>query len=507
MEMNESPNHDSADALNRQRLRSRTRRHRLTGLNAGVATALFFTLILMINYVSMHRYARFDLSRSGEHVLSGKTKALLASLEQPVHVTVFIQPDHQLFHVVYEDTVQLLRAYAEMAKGNLTMERIDPDRHPGRAEELINRFSLDRINVVVLEYAGRSRIVDLDDLAVVNYLPVASGGLPQPEAFLGEIALSSAIMALLEEQPPRVYFLQGYGERDFDDHDDYVGMSEIGQRIRRDFIELLPLNMAERNAIPEDADVLIIAGPSRAYPQAAVERIANFAERDGSLILLLNAETDAGFGDLLASWGVQSIDNIVVDPTRTVSGFDVLIPDYPDHPVTEHLDRMTSLFYWPRALPMLSSGDRDLDASDKPQARALVLSSDRAWAERDLDRQPYTFDKDIDLQGPLPLAVTIERGTGGPEALSLSLPRMAVFGDVDFISNNGLSGANADLFLNTLNWVLDRDQLLDIAARPFSSVRLMIDQQGMWRLFWIVVVGIPAVAALTGMGVWWRRRI
>jgi hypothetical protein len=220
--------------------------------------------------------------------------------------------------------------------------------------------------------------------------------------------------------------------------------------------------------------------------------------------LILDADTDAGLANTLIDWGIESIDNTLIDPARTVSGFDVMVSKYPVHPVTDSLENWATVFYWPRALPLREDNLRDA-AADKPQATPLVLSSERSWAELDSDLQPQ-FDEGIDRKGPLPIAVAVERGALASREMNLSRSRIVVIGDVDFIANNGLSGANADLFLNALNWVLDRDPLIDIAPKPAGPVRLMISREQHEALFWVVVVGVPGIAALAGVLMRWRRR-
>lgn len=503
MEM--TPDHEQRTEQQRRRFQARSRRRWFSGLHAGVASALMLAFVVMINTLSLQQFRRYDWSQTGQLQLSGKTVALLESLKETARVIVFIQPGHEVYHQLYDDTLNLLREYMHTANGRLVMERVDPDRNLGRAGELMDRFQLERANVIIIAYGDRFRVIDADDLATINYLPVASGGLPTVELFRGEQVITSSLFSLVEAEPARVYFLLGHGERDFEDHDPYVGLSAIGQFIRRDYIELTPLRFSERPDLPDDADALIIAAPLRALSTPAIERIATYANRAGRLILMLDADTDAGFGATLADWGIDSIDNTLIDPARTVSGFDVIVADYPTHPVTESLDDLASVFYWPRALPLLEDGQRD-EAVDKPQATPIVVSSERSWAERDPDLQPYQFDADLDRKGPLPIAVAVERGAVASREMNLSRSRIVVIGDVDFISNNGLSGANADLFLNALNWVLDRDPLIDIAPQAAGPIRLMISREQRKALFWVVVVGVPGLAATAGGIMWWRRR-
>jgi len=503
VEVNE---HRPARTATQIRLQARRRRHLLSGFNSSAAILLMLILVVMINYISSRNYLRFDWSRDQYYALSDKTKSLLKSLPERINISVFIQPGHEIYHHVYDDVINLLREY-EYASGNrIVVERIDPDRNIARSEELMTRLDLPGPNVVVFEFGERKKVVMADELLEMDYQPMVRGGTPEKVAFRGEQVFSSAILAITESERPRVYFLQGHGERDFNDRDDYVGLSGIGQEIRRDDIELDAFSFIRQNAIPEDADALIIAAPTRSFSVGELERIAAYLKREGRLILMLNSETDAGFGAMLNEWGIQSINNLVIDPTRTLSGFDLLVAEYADHPVAAQLAGITTVFYWPRALPLTPEDPEHPRAADEPKPAALAISSPNAWAEMDIEQRPYRFDADRDIKGPVPVAVAVERGPVESVAVDIRPMRTVVFGDVDFISNSGVSGGNGDLFMNALNWILERDQLMAVAPRPVNEARLMITRDQLATLFWVVVVAIPSGVTAIGLIVWWRRR-
>ena len=84
--------------------------------------------------------------------------------------------------------------------------------------------------------------------------------------------------------------------------------------------------------------------------------------------------------------------------------------------------------------------------------------------------------------------------------------RLVVIGDTTFAVNNSLVGGNPDLFLNAINWLLDRQTLLSIAAKPVQDVRLVMDRRQLSLLFAAVVVAMPALVALAGALMWLRRR-
>ena len=84
--------------------------------------------------------------------------------------------------------------------------------------------------------------------------------------------------------------------------------------------------------------------------------------------------------------------------------------------------------------------------------------------------------------------------------------RMVVIGDSDFASNSGLTGGAQDVFMSTLNWLLEREELIGIAPKPAQKVRLFITRPELNKLFWIVLLAVPGLFAAIGFAVWLRRR-
>jgi ABC-type uncharacterized transport system involved in gliding motility auxiliary subunit len=116
------------------------------------------------------------------------------------------------------------------------------------------------------------------------------------------------------------------------------------------------------------------------------------------------------------------------------------------------------------------------------------------------------YDRTYDRQGPVSLAAAAERGAAPSLDMDLRPSRLVVIGDTDFLSNGALSGGNTDLFLNSLNWLLEREQLMAIAPKPLEDLRLVISQEQVRRVFWTVVVILPGLLAILGAGIWWQRR-
>jgi hypothetical protein len=82
-----------------------------------------------------------------------------------------------------------------------------------------------------------------------------------------------------------------------------------------------------------------------------------------------------------------------------------------------------------------------------------------------------------------------------------------VFGCADFITNNRISaGGNLTIAISAINWLVDRDTQLNIAAKPIEKFQLALSQQELLRLRYSLLFALPAAFALLGIIVYWTRR-
>ncbi|MBC8207412.1 MAG: GldG family protein [Kiritimatiellales bacterium] len=475
----------------------KTRRHRLwIGLNTGAALLLAAVIVLMINYLSYRHYYRIDWSRTQRYALSPKTVSLLESLDKPVNITVFFQPGN----VLYEDIHNLLREY-QVHSDQLNIQWVDPDRDLALTEEMAVKYQVTEPNVVVFECEGRSEYERTDEIAQID----ASSGVERMMSFRGEQAFSSAIQGVVQKTSPTVYFLTGHGECDINSFDQRTGFSGIRQLIERDNANVRTLELSVEKQIPADCDVLIVASASQRMSDPEAELIGAWLRRSGRLMVLADAGRVSGLELLLRDWGVRLRNDVVLDPERTMTGREVFVSAYNRHPVTEKLGTTAAIFHLPRSV---ESGGAQARGADRPQVTPLAFSSDNSWSESQPDQSPAKYDEDTDdLPGPVSLAVAVEKGaTDGLLDMQIRPARIIVFGDSGFVSNGGLTGGDTSLFMSSLNWLLNREQLMAIAPKPINDTRLKLTRTDTRILFWSAIWGIPALAALLGITLWMRRR-
>ncbi len=472
----------------------------LSNLNVLAAIGLSLVLLLMVNYLALQNPVRMNWSGRTYYELSERTLNLLDELEQQVNVTVFFQEEHKLYY----DIENLLEEYQYHSR-NIHIEWVDPARDLARTEKLASKYGLTEAQVVVFDMGGKSKTVRQADLA--DFQMVDGRKEPVMTAFKGEQAFSSAIQELIQDETPVVYFLAGHGERRITDFDQLTGFSKIGTVILRDNLDVKELMLSGEQGVPENAAALVIPGPSKMLSSVEVEMIEDYLGRSGRVMVLLDALKETGLEPMLRRWGVSLRNDFVVDLENTLRGNDVHVRRYNPHPITMQMKSIVQ-FILPRSIePILPESQQD-DAPDRPSVSPLAMTSDKSWSETQVGETTAKFDENTgDLRGPFSLAVAVERGAAQTMLdVQIKPSRMVVIGDSDFVSNGSMVGGNQDLFMNALNWLLERDELMSIAPKPIEEVRLSLSRKQLRKWSWINVGGIPAIAVAVGFLVWLRRR-
>ncbi len=109
------------------------------------------------------------------------------------------------------------------------------------------------------------------------------------------------------------------------------------------------------------------------------------------------------------------------------------------------------------------------------------------------------------MVGPLTLGVSaagsVESGGAGKEA------RLVVIGDSMFASNKwaGLQ-RNGDLFLNTVHWLAEDEDLISIQPKSPANRRVILTESQQRELLWLSMIFLPGIVLMSGILLWLRRR-
>jgi ABC-type uncharacterized transport system involved in gliding motility auxiliary subunit len=480
----------------REVARSFSGRQARLGSLAAASIVVVLGILVAINYLASRHNKRWDLTAAKQFSISDQTRKVLEGLQKPVHIRVFDRSEG------FPRFRERLDEYQYVSK-QVSVEYLDMERRPA----LANQFQVQTPGTVVIEYEGRTEKVTSD----------------------GEQELTNGVIKVVQGKQHKIYFVQGHGEKSTDSSE-RTGYSTIGASLASDNFLTDKLVLAQQKEVPADASVLIVAGPRTDFFPAEVEMLERYLAKGGKILFLLDPPDRAdapevtNLAALVKEWGIEIGTNVVVDVSGMgqLLGTDVSVPvaaKYQPHPITERFNLIT-------AYPLARSVTAVPGGSNGRTAQNLVDTSANSWAESNI-KELTTSGKvareleNGDKAGPVSLAAAVSSPASDVPATPAAVPaegskpadspkpesRIAVFGDSDFVTNGylGIPG-NRDLFLNTVNWLAQQENLISIRPREAGSSTLNLTADAAQRIFWLSILIIPGVILAAGVQTWWRRR-
>ena len=468
-------------------------------IHVGVNILLAYLLLLAVFLLSIRFIVRSDWSEFSFYALSDRTAALLDELDQVVEITVLFQEEHRL----YDDIQQLLKEY-ETASDLVRVKWVDPVLDRGQTEALALLYSIQEAQVLILDNGVEHRVIRATQMMDVE--PVEGSDRFQLVGFRGEQMISQGLLELKESIRPKVYFLQGHGELSLQMNQNGRSLSRINTLAQQRAIDLDTLVISGNNPIPKDADAVVIAGPLLQLSEGVLAALDDYLSKNGRLMVLQDSLHQSGLESLLRRWGVALPQGVVIDPEKTLRGRELNVEKFGEHSICRGLNATVQLIMPSAVLPARRA--QQTGFLDQLRIESLMSSSKTSWLETSVQKGRAVFNAaNGDVAGPLPLGLAVERGASQGLDMEIGYSRLLVLGDSDFIENQHLVGANGEFFLRCLEWLIDRDELIGVAPRTVQEIRLPLDAGRMRLLFWIFVMGVPALMIVIGGFVAWRRRL
>jgi ABC-type uncharacterized transport system involved in gliding motility auxiliary subunit len=466
-----------------------SRRQARYGTLAGVSILVVLGILVAINYIGAKQNKRWDLTANKQFSLSDQSRNVVVKLDAPLQVRVFAQePEFQTFR-------DKLKEY-EYASKNVSVEYIDPDKKPTIAKQ----NQIQQYGTIVFEYKGRTERITTST----------------------EQDLTNAIIKVVSGQQRKIFFTQGHGEHDTASQD-RDGYGSISAALGRENYGVDKLVIAQAGSVPADASVVIAAGPRIDFFPNEIEALKTYLGKNGKLLLELDPPDkpdSAPLTNLIAlahDWGMDVGLNIVVDASGMgrLIGTDASVPvvaSYPPHPITERFNFLT-------AFPLARSVTPVMGGVNGHIAQVFLETGPKSWAETDIRGMLATGEVALnedkgDKKGPIPIGAVVTAAStpadpAKPPADSASKAetRVAVIGDSDFAANAGLGiQGNRDLFMNTIGWLSQQENLIAIRAKEPDDRRITLTATQQNNILWLSLLIIPGFIFASGVYTWWRRR-
>jgi ABC-type uncharacterized transport system involved in gliding motility auxiliary subunit len=467
------------DGLRERMSSGEARRAGKYGTSAVLSTALGIALLGMLGFLGTRYHHRFDWSEQKVHTLSDQSKKVLEALTQDVTVTALVSAVDQ------GPVRELLDRYA-YESNRFKVEYADPNERPG----LLKEFK-----------------IEPQKLGEHGLVRVAFGAEAVEVSQIDEEHVTNAMVKLSRTGEKVVYFVQGHGENPIEGEDAAggEGYARAADALRNENYRVAPLLLGSAKDVPEDADVVIVAGAKSALFDEELAVLGRYLARGGAVLALVDPRVGGSWVNQLRAWGADVGDDMVID--RALALFGRAVTPFagkydPENPITKD-------FRDARNDTVIFHEARSVQAKNGSAMTPIVWTGESSWAERDLKRLDSegaaSMDPD-DLAGPVPVMVAGTPTLATKEG-DAAKARLVVVGDTNFASNEFIdAGRNRDLFLNAANWLIGDVQAISVRPNQTRASRFQLSADQFHAIRSASLFLLPEAIAVLGVLTWWSRR-
>ena len=465
-----------AESKNRNALRG--------GAYALTISVVVLALLLLANVFAAAlpaSWTKFDISAAKLYSITSNTKVVVNALKEDVTIYWIVQSGEE------DDVIENLLDKYESLSEHLQIIKKNPDVYPTFAAQYTDETVQN--NSLVVECGEKSRYIGIDDIYTGELNPYT--GTYSATDFDGEGAVTSAIDYVVSDELPRLYLLEGHGEKELP-----AGFS--GQ-IEKENMETVQLSLLTADEIPKDAACIVIYSPASDISQEEQKMLEEYTAQGGKLLVVAGPTEDGTLENLyglLSEYGVTPNEGIVIEGDREYYAFRapyVLLPDLASHEITDPLIEENYRPILPIAQGLTVSG------TDSAVTRLLITSDDSFSKAAGYTLDTYEREEG-DTDGPFTVAVSVETEGEG---------KIVWFASSEFLEemyNAYASGANVDIAMNALSYLVGETEAVAIRSKSLNYSYLTISESTA-SLLKVIMIGIcPALYLITGIVVVLRRR-
>ncbi len=447
-------------------------------------TAIVLAILIAVNILASalpSTMTHLDISSTKLYSITSNTKVVVNALEKDVTIYWIVQANE-------EDSIieNLLEKYDSLSD-HIQIVKKNPDAFPTFAAQYTDETVYN--NSLIVECGEKYRYIPYADIYLtdIDYTTYS-----QVYSFDGEGAITSAIDYVVSEELPKIYTLEGHGEQELP--------AEFSEQIQKDNMEITSFSLLNEDAIPEDADCILIYAPSTDISEEERKLLAEYVDNGGKLMVLAGPSEESDLTNLyavLGSYGVETTEGIVVEGDRTHYALGapyVMLPDIGDSSITDPIKEANYYIIVPLAKGLTIS------SSSKGTATALLTTSDLAYSKVAGYALETYEQEEGDIEGPFVLGVDVTTDNEGEIVWITS----SYF--LDELYNAYSSGANLDLAMNGLSSLIGESEAIAIRSKSLSYNYLTINESTASLLKAVMIAILPLIFVILGIIVTVERR-
>lgn len=482
------------------------------GAKYGASSGILIVLVLLsltgvAVLTSKPRFDKsLDLTTNGINTLSNQTEKIISALEEKgaqIEVTAFFQDQVQK-----DKFQQLVRLYERVANV-FAVEYVDPQLEPDKAIA----YGISEGDTVIMKYQDRENRITAFD----------------------EEKLTNAIIGIMKAKSKRVYFSMGHGEGSLKDQSPESFDVVVGQLENQKY-EALPLSFLNEMAIPEDADLVVVAGPQYDFKPEEIRIVNQYVKEGGSALIMLDAISHLPkLQKMISDYGINVRNDLLAlapdDPRAQLLGRNnAIINDFNEaHAITRDFARkggMEILVPFARSMD-LDQSMQETKVTQLAQTESYMVRIKDVKQESDLknigqeriEKGNFVFmasaqgkavrkSPQLANSSAKPSVTKSDASDGVIPEEKNSHYQLVVAGSSQFARNQltQVYPEARDLFSNTVSFLLQDEDFISIRPKDVSksTISLTSGMSQLLLLFFSYVY--PFIFLGTGIFYWMRRR-
>lgn len=440
---------------------------------------------LMVNELP-EKYTCFDLTANKLYSLSDETVEYLEGLDQDVHIYVLEGEEDK--DTVLDSTLQKFAAKSD----HITIEYKDPVKSPTFYKNYTDGNIT--LNSLIVESEKRYKVLDYSELYEYEFdYSTYSQSLT---GYDGEGRIASAINYVTRDDMPVAYMISGHDELGMD--------ASFTDAVEKQNITVEELNLLKVDAIPEDAEFVMILSPGSDYSEEDAKKVIDYIEQGGQLLVTStlfenSAESLPNFQKILDCFNTTIVPGILVEANA----------DYyygePTYLLPEVMNTyFTDGVYGEKYAFVPYAQGITVEETDDISYTSILQSSAYSYSKQGLSQSASYEKTENDLAGPFDVGVYVERTYGENTAGLFLFTSANIFTDA---ADMMVANANLTIFTNCIDEYIDgEEESIVIPVKSFSEEALVVSVGTAMFIGLTIILFIPVLLLIFGFVIWYNRK-
>ena len=338
--------------------------------------------------------------------------------------------------------------------------------------------------------------------------------------FRGEDLLTSALLNVNQKTAPVIYLLSshaGYLPSVAAPDGGRTAENVLLDIANKQGLELRKLSLVGRTDVPPDASALVSIRPAVNFTDREMALLREFwDQRKGAgLMFLLDPDASTSRLDVfLSENGATPRSDRILKVLTTAQGprkeLEVEAAFNPNSPITSIFGGQAIILSEQSESLGLETDPARLRAANLDVVPLLAARSDY-WGEvKFYEDEPRRDDGDAGDPDLVVIAASIEKGAQRDQRLGAFSSRMVVAGNASLLDPDRESGRASplgyDLVSSSLNWILNREELIGITAKRTESYHIKLGSSATAKILLLCLGLLPGAVFMFALFMWSVRR-